>query len=204
MFSGPKSGWRGVLLALAVVVSLEPVSAQQPASVPDETVADPITVRASSSPAQSAADKFLTSFISTAMRLQGAKFFTCVGTASMAQPDLAAAIVLCALNILHLNSNPADGRLSFAAIDQVVKVAVTAAPQSAVDIVKAAIGSEPYARASIIAAAVAAAPDQAAAIQSAASQSQSMPMFALAARFNPVNNGGLGDVNSPEQPPGGP
>jgi hypothetical protein len=205
MFSGPKSGWRRTSLALAVVVSFQAVSAQQPGPT-DETIAAPIMVRASSSAAQTATDRFLTSFITTAVRLEGLKFFACVTTASTLRPDLAGKIVICSLNLLHLNSNLADGRLSLAVIDQVVKAAVTAAPQSAADIVKAAIESEPYARTGIIAAAVAAAPNQATHIYSAASQSQPMTMFASAApaALNPVNNGGVGPVNSPEQPPAGP
>ena len=190
---------------LAMVLSFEIASAQTPRA-PDETVAVPIVVRASNSAAQTASDEFLAGFISAAVQLQGLKFLACLTTAATLRPDLAGKIVVCTLNIAHLNSHLPDGTLSFAAIDQIIKTAVTAVPQNAADIVKVAIASEPYARAWIIAAAVAAAPDQAVQIQAAANESPPMSMFASAAvaLSNPANNGGLGDVNSPEQPPVGP
>jgi len=206
MFSGSKSGWRRAFLALAAVLSLNGVIAQQPPAAADETIAAPITVHASNCAAQTATDKFLTGFITTAARLEGPKFISCLATAVKRRPELAGKIVVCALNIARLNSHLPGGQLSFATIDQIVKAAVTAAPQSAAAIVKAAIESEPYARAWVIAAAIAAAPGQEAEINAAANGTSSMSMFASAAAagINPVNNGGLGDVVSPEQPPAGP
>jgi hypothetical protein len=180
--------------------------AQQTASAPDEAVAVPITVRASNSAAQTRNDEFLAGFISAAVKLQGLKFPARLRTAVTLRPDLAGKIVVCALNIARLNSHLPDGTLSFAAINQIITTAVAAAPQSAADIVKAAIESEPYARAWIVAAAVAAAPDQAARNHAAANENQPMSMLASATApgFNLVNNGGVGPVNSPEQPPAGP
>ena len=203
MFSGPKSGWRRVFLAFAAVLSIKQTSAQQTSASVNETIIAPITVRASNSAAQTASDKFLTSFITTAVRLEGLKFLACVGTAASLRPDLAGKIVVCALNVFRLSLHLPDRTLSLVSIDGIVKAAVAAAPQSAADIVKAAIESEPYARASIIKAAIAAAPDQETEIQAAANQTQSISMFASArVVFNPANNGALGDIISPEQPPG--
>lgn len=206
MLSVPKTRLRGASLTLAMLLSLEVASAQQNARAPDETIAAPITVRASNSAAQTANDEFLAGFITAAVKLQGPKFLARLRTAVSLRPDLAGKIVVCALNIARLNSHLPDRTLSFAAIDQIIKIAVTAAPQSAADIVKAAIASEPYARAWIIAAAVAAAPDQAAQIQAAANENPATSMLASAATagFNPANNGDMGNVNSPEQPPVGP
>lgn len=189
-----------------MALSLEVALAQQTPRAPDETIAAPITVRASNSAVQTASDEFLAGFISAAVQLEGLKFLACLTTAATLRPDLAAKIVVCALNIARLKSHLPDGTLSFATIDQIVKAAVTAAPRSAADIVKAAIGSEPYAHAWIISAAVAAAPGQEAEINAAANATPPMSMLASAATagLNPVNNRGLGDVNSPEQPPAGP
>lgn len=174
---------------------------QDPASAP-EPVTAPITVRASSVTADVATKQFLAGFITTSARLTGAKFIGCVSTAVKTRPDLSAKVVVCALNISRLNSPSSDGRLSFVVIDQIVKAAVVAAPQSALDIVKAAINSEPYARACIVAAAIESAPSQAAEIQTIAALTASAPMVAaIASPINPVNNGGLGPVTSPEQPP---
>ena len=202
MFSGPISRLRCASLTLAAVLSLKVASAQETA--PGETIAAPITVRASNSAAQTTTDKFLTSFITTAAGLEGLKFFACVATAAGLRPDLAGKIVVCALNIFRLSLHLPDGSLPFASIDGIVKAAVAAAPQSVADIVKAAIESEPYARGCIIAGAVAAAPDQEEQIHAAANETQPMSMFALAGRFNPVENLPSSNVNSPEQPPAGP
>jgi hypothetical protein len=193
------------LAALATLsCSFTPV--HQIAAAPADVIAPSITVQASKDAAQTAADEFLTGFITTAVRLEGPKFISCVTTAATLRPDLAGKIVICALNIARLNSHLPGGRLSFAMIDQIVKAAVAAAPQSAASIVKAAVESEPYARSLIIAAALATAPGQEAEIQGAANETQPMSMLASAATAgaNPVNNGGLGDVISPEQPPAGP
>src|SRR5207253_603573 len=58
MFSGPKSRRRCASLALAAGLSLKVAAAQQTAPAPDETIAVPITVRASDSAAQTASDEF--------------------------------------------------------------------------------------------------------------------------------------------------
>jgi hypothetical protein len=120
------------------------------------------------------------------------------------RPDLAGKIVVCALNIARLNSHLPGGRLSCAKIDQIVRAAVTAAPQSVASIVKAAIESEPYARSCIVAAAVEAAPGQEAEINAAANEAQPMSIVLTAGRFNPADNTPFDNVNSPEQPPVGP
>ena len=197
---------RFALLAAIAALALRCVSAQDTPSAPSDTIAPSITVKASSTAAQTAADQFIAGFITTAARFEGPKFISYIATAAKMRPDLASKIVACALNIARLNSHPPGARLSSATVDQIVRAAILAAPESAVDIVKAAIESEPYARESIIAAAIAVVPDQGAEIQAAADQTQSMSMFALvnAGVVNPVNNGGLGDVESPEQPPSGP
>ena len=187
MFSGPISRLPCASLTLAAVLSLKVASAQETA--PGETIAAPITVRASNSAAQTTTDKFLTTFITTAAGLEGLKFFACVATAAGLRPDLAGKIVVCALNIFRLSLHLPGGSLPFASID---------------GIVKAAIESEPYARSSIIAAAIAAAPGQEAEINAAASGTSPMSMFALAGTINPVEDLPSSNVNSPEQPPAGP
>jgi hypothetical protein len=192
------------LPAVLVALSYSLTPAQRVAAAPADVIVPSITVQASSSAAQTAADQFLAGFITTAVRLEGQKFISCIATAAKLRPDLAAKIVVCALNIARLNSRLPGGQLSFATIDQIVKAAVTAAPQSAAAIVKAAIESEPYARVSIIAAAIAAAPGQEAEINAAANETRPMSMFALAPSINPVENLPSSNVNSPEQPPAGP
>src|SRR5437588_5792780 len=202
MISGPQLRLLAFSALAAVTLPIGPLCAQDSAPVAD-SIALPIIVRASSSTQHVSADQFLAAFITTAARLNGPKFVAAVGTASKMRPDLASKVVVCALNIARLNSHSPAGQLSFAVIDQIIKAAIVAAPQSASDIVRAAISSEPYARASIVAAAVAAAPGEEAEIHVAASESSPMSIFASAitATLNPVNSGGLGDVNSPEQPP---
>src|SRR5439155_17300117 len=132
---------------------------------------------------------------------------SCVATAVTLRPDLAAKIVVSALNISWINGQPPQQTLSCSAISQIVKAAVRAAPKkNASVIVKAAIKSEPRMRDCIIAAAIAAAPDQEALIRAAVGEMTPMSMLAWwnAGRFNPADNLPLTDVNSPEQPPAGP
>lgn len=171
-----------------------------------EPVTAPIVVHASISTAETSTNQFLAGFITTATRLEGAKFIACVGAASKTRPDLAPKVVVCAFNLARLNFHPLRGQLSLSLIDQVIIAAVAAAPEKAADIVKAAISSEPYAQNTIIAAAIAAAPEEETEIYAVSSQVSPMSMFAFATItvVNPVNDGGLGPVNSPEQPPAGP
>lgn len=204
MFSGSSSRRGRAFLALTGVLSLTVVSAQQAAPPPDETIFAPITVRASNSVAQIATDEFLTGFITAAVRFEGPKFISRITTAAKLRPDLAGKIVVCALNIARLKSHLPGGRLSCAMIDQIVKAAVIAAPQSAASIVKAAIESAPYARSCIVAAAVAAAPGQEAEINAAASETSPMATFVWTGRINPAEDLPSSNVNSPEQPPVGP
>ncbi|MDP9186730.1 MAG: hypothetical protein M3O72_05180 [Verrucomicrobiota bacterium] len=194
---------RRVLLATLGVLFLRVASSEQISSAPADQIAPPITVRASSN-ATGAASKFLTTFISTAVRLDGAKFISCLATAVKLRPDLAGKIVVCALNISRLNAHPLTGRLSFGTIDQIIKAAVAAAPGAASDIVKAAIQSEPYARAYIIAAALSAAPDQESSIRTTVNETTPTSILLLVASFNPTENRQPANVNSPEQPPVGP
>lgn len=203
MFSGPRSRRYFAFLALAAVLSLNGIVAEQSLAAPEETIAA-ITVQASNSSAQTDADEFLTSFITAAVRLEDQKLVSRVTTAAKLRPDLAARIAVCALNIARLNSHLLGGRLSCATIDQIVRAVVIGAPQSAASIVKAAIASEPYARSCIIAAALAVAPDEESEINAAASETSSMSTFALAGRINPVEDLPSSNVNSPEQPPAGP
>ena len=206
MHSCPKVLVGRVIVAATAALSLGAVSAQQPGSPSNETVIAPITVTASGSTAAASNAQFISTFIATASRLEKAKFISYVGTAVSLRPDLAPKIVVCAFNIARLNSHLAGSRLSFDIITQIVKVAVTSAPQAAATIVKAAIESEPYARRCVVAAAMAAAPAQTVEIQTAASQIQSIFMLAsaLPIAFNPADNGGVGPVTSPEQPPAAP
>lgn len=204
MFSGLKIRQRLALLAMAVGLSLRVVSAQQTSTVPDEPIALAITVKASNSVAQTAANEFLTGFITTAVRLEGPKLISCVTTATKLRPDLAARIVVCALNIARLNSHLLGGRLSCETIERIVRAVVTGAPQNAASIVKAAIKSEPYARSCIVAAAIAAAPDEESEINGAASETSPIATFVWPGRINPVEDLPSSNVNSPEQPPGGP
>ena len=206
MFSGPKSRRRCASLALAAGLSLKVATAQQTAPAPDEAIAVPITVRASNSAAQIASDEFLTGFITVAVRFEGPEFASCVATAVTLRPDLAAKIVVSALNISWINGQPPQQTLSCSAISQIVKAAVRAASKNASVVVKAAIKSEPRMRDCIIAAAIAAAPDQEALIRAAVGEMTPMSMLAWwnAGRFNPADNLPLSDVNSPEQPPAGP
>jgi hypothetical protein len=199
-----KNASRTVLATAIVVLSCSFTPAQQIATAPIDLIAAPITVEASKSAAQTAADEFLTGFISTAVRFEGPRFLSCVATAVKFRADLAGKIVVCALNIARLNSHLPGGRLSCVTIDQIVKAAVTAAPQSAASIVKAAIKSEAYARSCIVAAAVAAAPGQEEEINEAANEVQLMSILPTAGRFNPADNAPFENVNSPEQPPAGP
>jgi hypothetical protein len=203
MFSGPQSRRRCAFLALTAALSLNGIAAQQPSSPPDQTIAA-ITVQASHSAAQTAADEFVTGFITTAMRLEGPKFISCVTTAAKLRPDLAARIVVSALNVARLNSHLLGSRLSCTTIDQIVRALVTGAPQSVASVVKAAITSEPYARSCIVAGALAAAPDEESEINAAANETSPMSMFALRGRINPVEDLPSSNVNSPEQPPPGP
>jgi hypothetical protein len=203
MFSGPKNRRRCAFLALLAFLSMHVITARQASSAPDETLAT-ITVHASHGAAQTSADEFLAGFIGTAVRLDGPKFVSCVAKAVMFRPDLAGKIVVCALNIARLNSHLLGGRLSCATIDQIIKAAVTAAPQNAASIVKAAIRSEPYARSCVVVAAVAAAPGQETEIYAAANETQSVSIFPTVGRFNPADNTPFNSVNSPEQPPPGP
>jgi hypothetical protein len=204
MLSGPKSRRRCALVALAAVLPLRVAWAQQSPLAPDEPIAIAITVQASNSVGQTAADEFLTGFITTAVRLEGPKLFSCITNAAKLRPDLAARIVVCALNIAHLNSRPFAGHVSCASIDQIVRAVVTGAPQNAASIVKAAIKSEPYAPDCIIAAALAAAPDEESEINDAAGEMSPTSMFVWAGRINPVEDLPSSNVNSPEQPPAGP
>jgi len=194
---------RRVLLATLGVLFLRAASGEQISSAPADQITPPITVRASSN-ATGAASEFLTAFISTAVRLDGAKFISCLATAVKLRPDLAGKIVVCALNISRLNAHPLAGQLPFSTIDQIIKAAVAAAPGAASDIVKAAIQSEPYARECIISAAIASAPEEESAIRAAVSEMTPMSILPTAGRFNPADNAPFGNVNSPEQPPAGP
>ena len=204
MCSAPKIRSRWAFPVLSFVLSFKVASAQQTALSPDEPIAVAITVKATNSVAQTEADEFLAGFITTAGRLEGQKFISCVTTATKLRPDLAARIAVSALNIAHLNSRLPGGHLSCGTIDQIVKAAVTAAPQNAASIVKAAIKSEPYARSCIVAAAIAAAPEQEAEIEAAANETQTMSILPTAGRFNPADNTPFEEVTSPEQPPPGP
>ena len=199
MSFGHKIRQRFTLVAATAALSLRSVPAQQTASRSDDTVAPSITVRAS-------AEQFIAGFIATAVRLVGPKFLSCIVTATKMRPDLASKIVVSALNIAHLNSHAVNRHLSLANINQIITAAITGAPERAGAILQVATESEPYARESIIAAAIAVAPHKEAEILAAADQTRPIWMFALANAkfFNPVNNGGLDDVNSPEQPPSGP
>jgi hypothetical protein len=199
-----KNARRSVLPTALVALSCSFAPLQQIAAAPTDVIVPSITVQASNSAAQTAADEFLTGFIATAVRLQGPNFISCVATAATLRPDLAGKIVVCALNIARLNSHLPGGRLSCATIGQIIKAAVTAAPESAASIVKAAIGSEPYARSCIVAAAVAAAPGQEVEINAAANEAQPISILPTAGRFNPKDNAPFENVNSPEQPPPGP
>jgi hypothetical protein len=200
MFFAMENSRRRVLLPTLGVLFLRAASAEQISSPPADQMAPPITVRASSS-ATGAAAEFLTVFISTAVRLNGAKFTSCLATAVKLRPDLAGKIVVCALNISRLNAHPLTGHLSLGTIDQIIRAAVAAAPEAAVDIVKAAIQSEPYARASIIAAALAVAPDQESSIRAAVNETVPMSILPSFATLNPKDNAPSDNVNSPEQPP---
>lgn len=203
MSFGPKIREPFALLATTALLSFQIVSAQQTAPTSNDAIALPITVRASSSAAQTAADQFIAGFITTTVRLEGSKLISCITTAAKLRPDLASKIVVCALNISRLSSHLPGAGLSFAIIDQIVRAAIAGAPESAAAIVKAAIESEPYARESIIAAAIAVAPDQESEINAAANETSPMSMFALRGRINPVEDR-PSSVNSPEQPPAGP
>jgi hypothetical protein len=199
MSFGFKVRHRFALLATIATLSLRSVPAQQTPSTSSETTVPPITVRASAT-AQTPDGQFVNSFIATAVRLTGAKFFSCISTAAKARPELAAKLVVCALNIARLNTQSVTGQLPAGVIDQIVKAAVSSAPAFAVDIVKAAIESEPYAKSSIVAAAVAAAPDQEAEI--VANSTGSMSIFASAGvtTVSPLNDVAIRPV-SPEQAP---
>jgi hypothetical protein len=199
MFFATETSRCRVLLPTLGVLFLRVASAEQISSPPADQMAPPITVRASSS-APGAAAEFLTTFISTAVRLDGVKFIARLATAVKLRPDLAGKIVVCALNISRLNAHPL-GRLSVDTIDQIIKAAVGAAPEAAADIVKAAIQSEPYARASIIAAALAVAPDQESSIRNVVNEMTPMSILPSFATLNPEDNAPSGNVNSPEQPP---
>jgi hypothetical protein len=195
-----KNSRRRVLPALLSVLLLRVASAEQISSVSADQIAPPITVRASSN-ATGAANEYLTAFISAAVRLDGAKFTSCLATAVKLRPDLAGKIVVCALNISRLNVHPLVGRLPFSTIDQIIKAAVVAAPQATADIVKAAIRSEPYARNYIITAALAVAPDQQSSIRATVNEPTPISILGLAGSLNPTENGLPANVNSPEQPP---
>jgi len=200
MFFGPKIRRRYAFLPLAAILPIRVLCAQQPQAAV-EPVVPAIIVKASST--QTNANQFLATFIATAVRLQGAKFIPYVATSAKTRPDLAAKIVVCALNVARLNSHSSNGQLPLATIDQIVRAVVSAAPENAAEIVAPAISSEPYAREAIVVAALAAAPDQATEIYAAAVQPASMSMLLTntAVSFNPVKDGALGNVNSPEQPP---
>jgi len=200
MFFVMENSRRRVLLPTLGVLFLRVVSAEQISSPPADQMAPPITVRASSS-AGGAASEFLTAFISTAVRLDGLKFISCLATAVKLRPDLAGKIVVCALNISRLNAHPLAGRLPLGTIDQIIKAAVAASPETASDIVKAAIQSEPYARASIIAAALAVAPDQESRIRNVVNEMTPVSILPSFATLNPKDHAPSDNVNSPEQPP---
>lgn len=188
------------LVAACALASFEIASAQT-----NDRIAAPITVRASRDATEKAAGEFLTNFLTTAIRLNGSKFIASLTTAVQLRPDLAPKIVVCALNISRLNLQTTRRRLPLVKIEQIVKAAVSAAPQAAAAIVRAAIESEPYARGAIVAAAISAAPAEAAEIVSAAAQTEPISTFAGAAlSLNPVDNAGSGNVVSPEKPPAGP
>jgi hypothetical protein len=191
---------RRVSLATLSVLLLRVATAEQISSASADQIALPITVRASSN-AAGPANEYLTAFISTAVRLDGPRFISCLATAVKLRPDLAGKIVVCALNISRLSVHPLAGRLPFSTIDQIIKAAVAAAPEAAADIVKAAIQSEPYARNYIIAAAVAVAPDQESSIRATVNETTPISILALSASLNPTENGLPANVNSPEQPP---
>src|SRR5436305_161573 len=180
----------GLLGLAAALTPLRLALAQASAPTSADAVAAPIVVKGSST--QISADQFLAGFIATAARLRGGKFIASVTAAVQMRPDLAAKVVTCALNIARLNSHSTNGQIPLPVIDQIVKAAVSAAPQNAVEIVKAAVKSEPYARASIVVAAISAAPDEAAEIQIAATGTSSTSMLAslVIPATNPVNNGG--------------
>src|SRR5437879_4080808 len=198
---GKKNSRRCIFLAASLILPCA-IAAAQTASVSADQIVAPVTVRASSSAAQTGTAQFLATFISTAARLEGPKFISCLTAAVKLRPDLAGKLVICALNIARLNAHTLTGRLSPGTIDQIIKAAVAAAPEASPDIVKAAIQSEPYARDSIIAAAVTAAPDQASDIRVAVANTTSMSILPLATTFNPAQDG-PSPVNSPEQPPSG-
>ncbi len=200
MFFAMENSRRRVLLATLGVLFLRVASSEQISSAPADQIAPPITVRASSN-ATGAASEFLTAFISTAVRLDGVKFISCLATAVKLRPDLAGKIVVCALNISRLNAHPLAGRLSFGTIDQIIKAAVAAAPGAASDIVKAAIQSEPYARAYIIAAALSAAPDQESSIRTTVNEMTPVSILPSFTTLNPKDHAPSDNVNSPEQPP---
>ena len=199
-----KEGRRRCLLLALTMLPLPVAFGQEGGPVAD-TVAPPITVRPSSGPANAESAKFLSAFIIKAGRLDGEKLCPFLSKTVKERPDLAAQLVVCALDLSRLRSHLPSGR-PCAKIGQIVKCAVAAAPEKAADIVKAAIESEPSARSCVIAAAIAAAPDQVTQILAAADQIYwvSTVAWANTTGFNPVNDGGGDGVNSPEQPPGGP
>src|SRR5437763_17153644 len=87
---------------VAVSFSFAPV--HQIGAAPADVIVPSITVQASSGAAQTAADQFLAGFITTAVRLEGLEFISCIATAATLRPDLAAKIVVCALHIARLTS----------------------------------------------------------------------------------------------------
>jgi hypothetical protein len=200
---GTKNSRSRVWLATLMILPCAIATAQTSSGSADQ-IASPITVSASANANQTGSAQFLTTFISTAARLTGPKFISCLSAAVKLRPDLAGKLVTCALNIARLHAHTLIGRLPLATINQIVSVAVAAAPEAAPEIVKAAIQSEPYASAQIVAAAVASAPDQAEAILATATPTTPMLIVSLTTSLNPTESAPSDTVNSPEQPPVGP
>src|SRR5207302_8051123 len=119
MIFGPKLKYLALSALPAAILPAGLLQAQGSASAAD-SVAPPIIVTASSSTRQVSSDQFVAGFITTAARLNGAKFIAAIGTASKMRPALAPKVVVCALNIARLNSHPRTTQLSFVVIDQII------------------------------------------------------------------------------------
>src|SRR5437879_13815352 len=98
---GTKNSRRCVFLAASLILPCT-IAAAQTASVSADQIVAPVTVRASSSAAQTGTAQVLATFIYTAARLNGPKLISCLTAPVTLRTDLAGRHVICAVNIASL------------------------------------------------------------------------------------------------------
>ncbi|HEY2139968.1 MAG TPA: hypothetical protein VGH00_07805 [Chthoniobacterales bacterium] len=184
-------------------------------ATPAEEITSALAVNGPSDASQTRAREFVKAFNAVALRISPRALPEYVAAAINLRPALAPNIVAVAIKAAVKNLEAKPDAL-FRLIQQIVKVAVAANPDTAASITRAAVSVSPDSRRCILEAAVSAAPDNKDAISEAANlRTQPFAFLTFSASdlsgfsftpatLNPANISDLGgdtSVNSPEQPP---